>query len=105
MDVLAFIKSKKIFLKIQEGSGDNLQYEDIAAGYVDYVIWSTFKPEHLDIDQELEMQLIDGGLVYFKELVKGESAILACYENAFHHSPISDDDIIILITSEMLDTN
>ena len=38
MAVLTWIKSRKLFLKIQEGTGDNLLREDRAAGYVDYVL-------------------------------------------------------------------
>ena len=44
MAVLIWIKSKKAFLKIQEGIGDNLLKEDKDNGFVDYVLWSTFRP-------------------------------------------------------------
>lgn len=50
-----------IFLKIQPGTGDNLSPKDIAAGFTDYVIWSRFKAECLDIDGELPMECVDSG--------------------------------------------
>lgn len=55
------------FLKIQPGTGDNLLREDIAEGYTNYVLWSTFKPECLDIDGELDMECLDSGMVLIKE--------------------------------------
>ncbi len=39
--ILAWLKSKKTFLKVQSGTGDNLLKEDIREGYVDYCLWST----------------------------------------------------------------
>ncbi len=36
---------------------------------VDYALWSTFRPEDIDIDQELEMECLDGGMVLSKTLV------------------------------------
>ena len=38
MAILAWIKSRQVFLKIQEGTGDNLSEEDIASGMTDYVL-------------------------------------------------------------------
>ena len=59
MAVLAWVKSKKEFLKVQKGTGDNISHEDVANGYVDYVLWSTFKPDCIDIDQLLEMKCVN----------------------------------------------
>ena len=53
--ILAWLKSKKTFLKVQSGTGDNLLKEDIREGYVDYYLWSTFRPDCIDIDDELDM--------------------------------------------------
>ena len=53
MAYVAWIKSKKLLLKVQEGIGDNLLHEDIQRGYVDYILWSTFRPDYLDTDEEL----------------------------------------------------
>ncbi len=63
MAILAWAKAEGVFIKVQEGIGDNLMREDRAEGYVDYVLWSTFRPEYLDIDQELEMECLDSGMV------------------------------------------
>ena len=54
------------FLKIQPGTGDNLHREDRALGYIDYVLWSTFKPLDLGIDGELDMGCLDSGMVLLK---------------------------------------
>ena len=68
--ILAWIKSKKAFLKIQAGTGDNLLKEYIREGYVDYWLWSTFRPECIDIDGELDMECLDSGMVLFREKLK-----------------------------------
>ena len=51
MAVLLWVKSKKSFLKIQEGTGDNLSIEDVANDFSYYVLWFTFRPSELDIDE------------------------------------------------------
>ena len=79
---LSWIKSKQVFLKIQAGTGDNLQQEDIQKGFVDYCLWSTFKPENIDIDGELDMECLDGGMVLFKECADAKTALKACYKEA-----------------------
>ena len=97
--VLTWIKSKSTFLKIQEGSGDNLSREDIADGMKDYVLWSTFRPECIDIDEEMNMMLIDGGMMMFTEQTKVDVSIPACYEQAFD-VPYDCNDVIILMHEE-----
>ncbi|MBO4830622.1 MAG: hypothetical protein J5534_14575 [Fibrobacter sp.] len=81
--ILAWVKNEKVFLKVQSGTGDNLQDEDVQKGFVDYCLWSTFKPECIDIDGELDMECLDGGMVLFKECVDAEIALQACYKEAF----------------------
>lgn len=66
---LYFIPKKREFLKIQPGTGDNLLREDRALGYTDYMLWSTFKPQDLGIDGELDMECLDSGMV----MMKGDS--------------------------------
>lgn len=78
--VLAWIKGTDMFLKIQSGTGDNLSEEDIEAGMVDYVLWSIFEPGEIGIDEELEMKVVDGGMVTSKEEITEEMAIAECYE-------------------------
>ena len=97
--VLTWVKSKKMFLKIQEGTGDNLTREDIADGTKDYVLWSTFRPEYLDLDEELEMKPLDGGVLMFKELTTVDMSIPGCYEQAFD-IPYDCNDIIVLMHDE-----
>ncbi|MDY6331656.1 MAG: hypothetical protein SPL52_09135 [Fibrobacter sp.] len=80
---LSWIKSKQVFLKIQAGTGDNLQQEDIQKGFVDYCLWSTFKPECIDIDGELDMESIDSGMVLSKEYFTPKTALESCYCEAF----------------------
>lgn len=104
MSLLAFIKSKKVFLKIQEGTGDggNLMREDINDGYVDYVLWSTFRPECLDIDQTLDMYNDDSGMVLSKEPITALMSLESCYKDAFYKEPYDADDVEILMTDEDL---
>ena len=97
MNILVFVKSKKVFLKVQEGTGDNLSPEDIADGFVDYVLWSTFRPESLGIDGELNMNSIDSGMLMTKEPTTAEKELDDCYCEAFGHQP-PEDDILPLMT-------
>ena len=34
MEMLAWVKSRNVFFKVQEGTGDNLLREDVNDGYV-----------------------------------------------------------------------
>lgn len=83
--ILAWIKSKNAFLKIQAGTGDNLLKEDIREGYVDYCLWSTFKPECIDIDGELAMECLDSGMVLFKEKLKYFMTNKKCILSALYY--------------------
>ena len=83
MAVLTWIKSKETFLKIQKGIGDNLLREDMDNGYVDYVLWSTFKPLDIDLDGELEMACVDSGMLMSKDAMSARGSIADCYYNAF----------------------
>ena len=96
MAVLAWVKSKKEFLKVQKGTGDNISHEDVANGYVDYVLWSTFKPDCIDIDQLLEMKCVDSGMVMGKEPMSAEMMIGDCYRQAYGCEP-SEGDVVALM--------
>ena len=61
--LLAWLKDEKVFLKVQSGTGDNLLEEDIREGFTDYCLWSTFRPECIDTDGELDMKCLDSGMV------------------------------------------
>lgn len=93
---LSWIKSKQVFLKIQAGTGDNLQQEDIQKGFVDYCLWSTFKPECIDIDVELDMECLDGGMVLSKEYFNFQTALESCYHEAFGKNFDGNDAIQLL---------
>lgn len=83
MALLAWVESEKAFIKIQEGTGDNLTHEDRAAGFVDYVLWSTFSSGPLDFDEAFEPELIDSGIVYSKRPLTARGSLRACLRDAF----------------------
>jgi len=93
---LSWIKSKQVFLKVQEGTGDNLQQEDIQKGFVDYCLWSTLRPGSIDVDGELDMESIDSGMVLSKEYFTPKTALESCYCEAFDQNH-NEGDIVVLI--------
>ena len=96
MAVLAWIKSRQVFLKIQEGIGENLSEKDIADGMADYVLWSTFCPESIDIDEVLDMNHLDGGMMTFKAKASALESLPECYAAAFDR-PYDRTDVIVLL--------
>ena len=99
MAILAWIKSRKIFLKIQEGTGDNLSSEDLKKGFVDYISWATFQTDDLDIDDMLDMNLVDGGMLMFKSKISAREALPDCYSNVFGN-PYKKSDVVILLQND-----
>lgn len=96
MAVFAWVKSKKDFLKVQSGTGDALSTEDVANGFSYYVLWSTFRPMELDIDEELELDCVDSGMMMYKSDVAIGDTVADCYKQAFGDECI-DGDVITLI--------
>ena len=94
--ILAWLKSKKTFLKVQSGTGDNLLKEDIREGYVDYCLWSTFRPDCIDIDDELDMICLDSGIFLFKDYPDAMTALQACYTQAFDDA-YDENDVVVLL--------
>ena len=94
--ILAWVKDEKVFLKVQSGTGDNLQDEDIQNGFVDYCLWSTFKPECIDIDGELDMECLDCGMVLFKEYADAKTALRACCREAFGKEHDENEVVVLL---------
>ena len=94
--LLAWVKSEKVFLKIQPGTGDNLLREDIRAGYIDYYLWSTFQPECIDIDGELNMECLDSGIFFFTESPDSKAALQSCYKEAFGKE-YDESDVVVLL--------
>ena len=96
MAVLAWIKSQKAFLKIQQGIGDNLLGEDRNNGFTDYVLWSTFRPECIDVDGELDMECLDAGMVMSRSDITPVLSLPDCYFDAFR-IPYDKSDVIELL--------
>ena len=94
--ILAWLKGKKTFLKVQAGTGDNLHDEDIREGFVDYCLWSTFRPESIDTDGELDMECLDSGMVLFRESCTPQAALESSYQQAFG-TDFDRNDVIILM--------
>ena len=93
---LSWIKSQNAFLKVQAGTGDNLLEGDIREGFTDYCLWSTFRPECIDIDGELDMECLDSGMVLFRESCTPGAALESSYRQAFGTDFDKDDCIVIL---------
>lgn len=75
-----FFPEKSLYVKIEEGIGDNLLREDIEEGYVDYINYSTYK---LDAENDPpEFVDEDGGMVllkkYYSELSMGSIITAIC---------------------------
>ena len=96
MAILLWVRSKKLFLKIQEGTGDALSMEEVANGFSYYVLWSTFRPTELDIDEELDLDCVDSGMMMYKRDVAVGDTVADCYKQAFGNECI-DGDVITLI--------
>ena len=56
-------KDTGLIYKIEEGTGDNLQQEDIDKGYVDYIYYDSFK----SLDDVYEQETYDGGVYYLED--------------------------------------
>ena len=93
---LSWIKSQNTFLKVQAGTGDNLLDEDIREGFTDYCLWSTFRPECIDIDGELDMECLDSGMFLFRDYPDAMTALRACYTQAFDDA-YDEDDVTVLL--------
>ena len=99
MAILAWIKSRKAFLKIQEGTGDNLSEEDIDDGMTSYVLWSVFCAECIDLDETLDMDLVSSGMLMFEVRTSAIDSLPGCYAMAFDKA-YDESDVIILLQEE-----
>ena len=95
--ILAWLKGKKTFLKVQSSTGDNLHEDDIREGFVDYCLWSTFRPESIDTDGELDMTCLDSGMVLFRESCTPQAALESSYRQAFG-TDFDRNDVIQLMS-------
>ena len=94
--ILAWVKGRGAFLKVQAGTGDNLLDCDIREGFTDYCLWSTFRPECIDIDGELDMECLDSGMVLFRKNCTPGEALESSYRQAFD-TEFDGNDVIILV--------
>ena len=78
------------------GHGRQFAARRHSKGFVDYCLWSTFKPECIDIDGELDMESIDSGMVLSKEYFTPKTALESCYCEAFGQN-YNEGDIVVLI--------
>ena len=88
--ILAWVKSAKAFLKVQASTGDNLLEEDIREGFTEYCLWSTFRPECID------MECLDSGMVLFRENCTPGEVLESSFRQAFG-TDFDKDDIAILM--------
>ena len=95
---LSWVKSRNVFLKVQAGTGDNLLEDDIQDGFTDYCLWSTFRPESIDTDGELDMECLDSGMVLFKENCTPQAALESSYRQAFG-TDFDGNDVIQLMST------
>ncbi|SMP53636.1 hypothetical protein [Fibrobacter sp. UWB10] len=93
---LSWVKSAKVFLKVQAGTGDNLLEEDIREGFTDYCLWSMFRPESIDTDGELDMECLDSGMALFRENCTPEEALESSYRQAFEKDYDKDDVVVLM---------
>lgn len=63
MEILVYIPGEGIFLHVAEGTGDNLDSDDIEEGFVDYYVWSTFH-----MSAALELTEVDGGMCLMRDM-------------------------------------
>lgn len=71
---MAYVKDAGIILIAHEGDGSNLLPEDIEAGYVDYIYYTTYEADSWGIEEA------DGGMllltVPFKERFKTDEDVI-----------------------------
>lgn len=71
-DAFAYVPELNRILRVAEGSGDNLIYEDVDEGYVDYIYYEIYEPAY-------GFPEVDGGMITKKELLVN---IYECMEEA-----------------------
>lgn len=95
-----WIKSEQCVLQIVKGTGDNLDEENIAEGCVDYVMYSVYDFDNVDLDEELTLVYDDGGQLLRTEEVKNVlDTVPDVYEMAFD-KPYDKDDVVLLQATE-----
>jgi hypothetical protein len=71
-DIFIYVPDFRQIVRIAEGTGDNLLYEDRKVGYVDYIY---YEQHELSID----LPEVDGGQVMLTELLRDQfKSMLEC---------------------------
>lgn len=70
-DVFVFLPESKSYISVQEGTGDNLLADDIADGYVDYVMYSLWHRDNSELVED------EGGMIMMRELIRDKYERLA----------------------------
>lgn len=65
-EALLVFSEKGLIVHAQSGTGDYLLREDLKAGYVDYIDWTSYRPT---IVYDLELEEVDGGMAMFKKYI------------------------------------
>jgi hypothetical protein len=65
-EALLVFSEKGLIVHAQSGTGDNLLKEDLKAGYVDYIDWTSYRPT---IVFDIELEEVDGGMAMFKKYI------------------------------------
>ena len=74
-DIFIYVPDVRQIVRISEGTGDNLLYEDRDAGYVDYIYY-----EQHSISTDLPVE--DGGQIMLTKLLRDQfKTILECIPN------------------------
>lgn len=63
--IYIYVPSEQQLIRIAEGSGDNLDDDDIKAGYVDYIYYSQYS-------REMDFPEVDGGMIMLTELFQNK---------------------------------
>lgn len=89
-NLVVCVPSKGTLVFMQEGSGDNLLPEDEKEGFVDYIDYTEFKPDHACG----EVKEGDGGMEMFRQYVRDRYLCLADalpdILNALYGEPVPD---------------
>lgn len=96
MNIIIYVPKWGTFLRVSEGTGDNLTEEDIEEGYKDYYMWYEYR---MTDDGDLLEE--DGGMGLCEELLmdtckNAEDMLHICLAGWF--APLNRDEYIIIKT-------
>ena len=97
-DVL-WVKSQKVFLRVQAGAYSDLLPDEPGADAADYCLWSVHQLDDLWRqvgDLELDMNCLKGGMTYCAERPDKKTTLQSCYKEAFGKEYDESDTIVLL---------